>query len=180
MRKLIESSLVSLDGVVGAPERLAPHWDDENKRHALSELAEYDAFLLGRVTYELFSSRWSGIRGDPYYDAINRLPKYVASSTLRETTWNATLIQGDLAVAVSKLKQQPGKNLIKYGTSNLDRTLIQHRLIDEFRFSIFPVVLGSGRRLFDGIDIHQLSLRLTDTKIFANGIVRLTYVPTYG
>ena len=180
MRKLIESSLVSLDGVIGAPERLAPHWDDENKRFALSELAEFDAFLLGRVTYEMFASRWSGIRGDPYYDAINGLPKYVASRTLGEPTWNARLIQGEVAVEIAKLKQQPGKNLIKYGTSDLDRTLIQHKLIDEFRFSIFPIVVGNGRHLFEGIDTSQLNLRLTDTKIFANGIVRLTYVPTYG
>src|SRR5215472_3201374 len=94
MRKLIESTLVSLDGVVGSPEKWAmPFWDDENKRYALSRLAEVDAFLLGRATYEKFAASWSQIRGDDYFDRINSLPKFVASTTLRETTWNARLIK---------------------------------------------------------------------------------------
>jgi dihydrofolate reductase len=178
MRKLIESTFVSLDGVVGSPERWAlPYFDDENKNYALSRLSEVDTFLLGRVTYEKFAARWSQIKGDDYFDRINKLPKFVASKTLQETTWNATIIKGDVAEEVFKLKNQPGKNIMKYGTSQLDRALIQRKLIDEFHFSIFPIAVGSGQRLFEGIDTSQLKLRLTGTKSFANGIVILTYVP---
>lgn len=176
MRKLVESTFVSLDGVVESPERWAmPFFGSENKNAALSNLAEFDAFLLGRVTYEKFAATWSQISGDPYFDRINGMRKFVASTTLAHTTWNATLIDGDVAKGVAALKQQPGKNIIKYGTSQLDQTLIGHRLIDEFQFSIFPTVVGSGRRLFQGIDASSLALKLTATKTFENGVVVLTY-----
>lgn len=181
MRKLVEATLVSLDGVVGSPEEWAlPYWDEENKNYAHAALAEADTFLLGRVTYEKFVAAWSQVSGDPYLDTINRLPKFVASASLRETTWNATLIKGDPADEIAGLKSRPGKTIMKYGTGQLDRTLIGHGLIDEFRFSVFPLVVGSGLRLFEGIDTSGLSLTLTGTKTFANGIVQLTYIPRYG
>ncbi|WP_028927364.1 dihydrofolate reductase family protein [Pseudonocardia acaciae] len=179
MRKLIESTLVSLDGVVGAPwEWTGGYFDGEVKDYSLAQLDEYDAFLLGRVTYEKFASSWGAIQGDPYLDKINSMSKYVASTTLRETTWNATLLDGDLAEEVAKLKAQPGKALIKYGTSGLDRTLIEHNLIDRFQFLIFPVVVGgSGGRLFEGVEAGRLKLELVETKTFGNGVVALNYVP---
>ena len=180
MRKLVEATLVSLDGVVGSPEEWAlPYWDEANKNYAHAVLTEVDAFLLGRVTYEKFVAAWSQVSGDPYLDAINRLPKFVASASLRETTWNATLITGDAAAEIARLKSQPGKTIMKYGTGQLDRTLIGHGLIDEFHFSVFPLAVGSGLRLFEGIDTSGLSLKLTGTKAFGNGIVQLTYVPQY-
>jgi len=176
MRKLVESTFVSLDGVVEAPERWAmPFFAGENKEAALSHLKEFDAFLLGRVTYEKFVAAWSPIKDDPYFDRISAMPKYVASTTLAKTTWNATLIGGDVAQSVAALKQQHGKNILKYGTSQLDETLIRHRLIDEFQFSIFPTFVGNGRRLFEDIDPASLSLKLRDTRTFANGVVVLTY-----
>jgi dihydrofolate reductase len=176
MRKLVESTFVSLDGVVEAPERWAmPFFAAENKDAALSHLKEFDAFLLGRVTYEKFLAMWSPIKGDPYFDRISAMRKYVASTTLAETTWNATLIGGDVAQGVAALKQEPGKNIVKYGTSRLDETLIRRKLIDEFQFSIFPTVVGNGRRLFEGIDPSSLALKLTDSRTFANGVVELTY-----
>jgi dihydrofolate reductase len=178
MRKLIESTFVSLDGVVGSPERWAlPFWDGENRNHAHAELAEYDAFLFGRVTYEKFAAAWSPVKGDPYLDKINGMRKYVASTTLKETTWNATLLQGDIVEEIRKLKDQPGKDIIKYGTSRLDRTLVKHKLIDEFRFSIFPIAVGDGPRLFEGIDTSELKLELKGSMAFKNGIVRLVYTP---
>ena len=178
MRKLVEATLVSLDGVVGSPEEWAlPYWGQENKDSSQAQLAEVDAFLLGRVTYEKFVAAWSQVSGDPYIDTINRLPKFVASSSLQEMTWNATPITGDVAAEVARLKNQPGKTIMKYGTGQLDRTLISHGLIDEFHFSVFPMTVGSGPRLFDGIDTSGLKLRLTGTKTFANGIVQLSYVP---
>jgi dihydrofolate reductase len=176
MRKLVEASFVSLDGVVESPERWAmPLWRQTNKEAALSQLNEFDAFLFGRATYEKFAATWPSLRGDPYYDRVNELPKFVASKTLKNPGWNTTLIEGDVAEAVAKLKQMPGKGIIKYGTGALDQTLVQHHLIDEFRFSIFPVVAGSGRQLFEGIDTSALKLTLTSTQASPNGIVTLSY-----
>jgi dihydrofolate reductase len=180
MRKLVEATLVSLDGVVDSPEEWAlPFWGEENKNYAHAQLADVDAFLLGRVTYEKFVAAWSPIDGDPYLDTINRLPKFVASESLQETTWNSTLITGDVAAEIARLKDQPGKTIMKYGTGQLDRTLIQHGLIDEFHLSIFPLTVGSGLRLFEGIDATAMALKLTGTKTFSNGIVQLTYLPQY-
>jgi len=166
--------------VVDSPEEWAlPFWGEEDKNYAHAQLGDVDAFLLGRVTYEKFVAAWSPVDGDPYLDAINRLPKFVASASLQETTWNSTLITGDVAAEIARLKDQPGKTIMKYGTGQLDRTLIQHGLIDEFHLSIFPLTVGSGLRLFEGIDTTGMALKLTGTKAFANGIVQLTYLPQY-
>lgn len=181
MKRLVESTYVSLDGVVEAPERWAmPFFDAETKDAALTYLAGFEAFVLGRVTYEKFAASWSQIQGDPYFDLVNAMPKFVASRTLANLNWNATLVDGDVAEAVAVLKRRPGKNIIKYGTSNLDQTLIQHKLIDEFQFLIFPTLVGHGRRLFDGIDTSSLALKHTGTKTFQNGVVALTYRATHG
>ena len=178
MRKLIESSIVSLDGVVGSPwEWTGSYFDGEVKEYSRAQLSEYDAFLLGRVTYEKFASTWSQIQGDPYFDTINLMPKYVASTTLREMTWNATRIDGDVAEEVAKLKAQPGRDIVKYGTGQLDRTLIAHDLVDEFHLLLMPVVVGHGPHLFQGVDTSQRRLELTGTTTFGNGVVALTYVP---
>jgi len=181
MRKLIESSFLSLDGHVDA-EKLAPFWSPENRAYAKAELEQCDTFLFGRKTYELFAPRWSRAEADPYLDLINAMPKVVASTTLtdRDMIWNASLVQGPVGEAIARLKQLPGKHIIKYGTTDLDRTLIQHRLIDEIRFSIFPVVLGGGKRLFDGCDMRGVTLDLLESKTFANGIVRVRYAVSYG
>ena len=176
MRKLIESTLVSLDGVIEAPEQWAS-FDAEATAYSLEELGNYDAFVMGRVTYEKFYATWGQIAGDPYIDLINAMPKYVASRSLTETTWNATLLGPDPSTEIARLKDQPGKDLIKYGTSRLDDTLLRDHLIDEFRFWIMPVVVGSGQRLFEDVDTSGLDLRLTDEKRLENGSVIITYVP---
>jgi dihydrofolate reductase len=163
--------------VVESPERWAlQFWGAEHRAQATRQLASYDAFLLGRVTYEKFAASWSQITDDPYYDTINRMPKFVASKTLTTTTWNATLLPGDVVEAVRALKQQPGKDIIKYGSGGLDRTLIPNGLIDEFQINVFPVTVGEGQRLFDGVASDDLRLALTGTKALPNGIVQLTYV----
>ena len=176
MRKLIESTLVSLDGVIAAPERWAS-FDAEATALSVEELGHYDAFVMGRVTYEKFFANWGQVTGDPYIDLIGAMPKYVASRSLTETTWNATLLGPDPSAAIARLKDQPGKDLIKYGTSRLDDTLLRDHLIDEFRFWIRPVVAGAGQRLFEDVDASGLQLRLTDEKRLENGSVILTYVP---
>src|SRR5215831_2468853 len=164
MRKLVEATFVSLDGVTEAPERWAMPFFSGAKDHFLAELNRFDALLLGRATYEKFAATWSQIKGDPYFDKINSLPKFVASKTLKNTTWNATLLPGDAAEAVRRLKAQPGKDMVKYGTGSFDRTLIEHRLIDEFHLSIFPITVGTGRRLFQDIGPNIPKLKLIDTK----------------
>ncbi len=176
MRKLVESTFVTLDGVISAPEKWgAPYWNHEHDNYAHDLLFASDALLLGRGTYEGFARAWPSRTGDDYADRINSLPKYVASRTLKKATWNATVIGGDLADEVSQLKQQPGSNILKFGTGELDRTLLERNLVDEFHLWLFPVAVGSGTRIFDGTDTTHL--KLVDTTTFSTGIVVLTYAP---
>jgi dihydrofolate reductase len=127
------------------------------------------------VTYEEFAQAWPPRAGDEIADRINSLPKYVASRTLQETTWNATLIKGDVVEEVTKLKEEQGENILKYGTGEFSRTLLEHKLVDEYHFWIFPVLAGSGTRLFDGLDPTHLNL--VDTTRFNSGIVVMKYTP---
>lgn len=177
MRKLVEATFVSLNGVVGSQMEWAP-FDEENRRYAETKLDEVDAFLLGRVTYEQFAVSFPKVKGNRYIERINALPKYVASTTLKEVTWNATLLKGDVAAEITKLKQQPGKTIMKYGTSQLDRTLVQHGLIDEFHLWYFPVVVDHGKRLFEDVDTSLLKLKLADSFRFKNGAILNTYLAT--
>ena len=175
MRKLIESTLVSIDGVVESPERWAS-FDDEASELSMQQLDDYDAFVMGRVTYERFRDNW-GAGGNPYIDRIGAMPKYVASRSLDDVTWNATLLGPDIIKSIQELKAQPGKDLIKYGTSRLDATLLRARLVDELRVWIMPVVVGKGQRIFEGVDPSSLKLALTDVGKLRNGSVVLTYIP---
>jgi dihydrofolate reductase len=175
MRKLIESTLVSLDGVIEAPERWAI-FDDEATELSMQELDNYDAFVMGRVTYERFRDNW-GAGGNPYFDRIGAMPKYVASRSLDDVTWNATLLGPDIVTAIQDLKAQPGKDLIKYGTSRLDATLLGAGLVDELRVWIMPVVVGSGQRILEDVEPSSLRLNLTDVRRLRNGSVVLTYIP---
>ena len=176
MRKLVESTFVTLDGVIENPHHWSPpYWDDEHAAYASRLLFASDALLLGRATYEGFAQAWPARSGDEYTDRINAMPKHVASRTLSETTWNATILEGDVAEAVARLKDEDGGDLLKFGTGELDRTLLEHGLLDELHFWIFPVLAGSGRRLSDGIDVTHLEL--IDSTRFASGIVVNTYAP---
>ena len=175
MRKLIESTLVSLDGVIESPERWAI-FDDEATELSMQELDKYAAFVMGRVTYERFRDNW-GAGGNPYVDRIGAMPKYVASRTLSEVTWNATLLGPDIVGAIQRLKAQPGKDLIKYGTSRVDDTLLRAGLVDELRVWVMPVVVGNGQRIFEDVEASSLKLTLTDVRKLRNGSVVLTYIP---
>ena len=177
MRKLVESTFVTLDGRISNPQDWsAPYWDEEHSAYASKLLFAADALLLGRVTYEGFVQAWPSRSGDPYTERINAMPKYVASHTLTEVTWNSTILDGDVASAVAELKAQPGENILKFGTGELDRALIANRLVDEFHFWVFPVLAGTGQPLIDGIDVTHLEL--VETTPFASGIVVHTYAPT--
>jgi dihydrofolate reductase len=176
MGKLIESTFMSLDGSISDPQKWSPpYWDDEHHDYAHGLLFGADALLLGRETYEAFAQVWPTRPSDSYTDRINGLPKYVASRTLTETTWNATVIKGDVAKGVAALKERTANNLLKFGTGELDRTLLEHKLVDEYHFWIFPVLAGSGERLFAGIDVTHL--RLVDQTVFQSGIVIGVYAP---
>ena len=183
MRKLIVSEFVTLDGVMEAPggEEGHPHtgWvfdfmGPEQERFKLEEVLAADALLLGRVTYEGFAAAWP-VRSGEFADKMNSMPKFVASTTLRGLDWsNSELIQGDVADAVTRLKQREGGPLLVAGSRTLVHTLMRHGLIDEYRLMIFPVVLGSGKRLFPETP-DKTMLELADTRTFSSGVVVHTY-----
>ncbi|GAA1577021.1 dihydrofolate reductase family protein [Kribbella sancticallisti] len=171
MRKLIESTFMTLNGAIANPQNWSgPYWDDDHTTYNASLMENTDALLLGRVTYEGFAEAWSQRSGDPFTDKINSMPKYVASRTLKDTTWNAKVLEGDAAEAVKALKQEEGGDLLKYGTGSFSKTLLDHKLVDEYHFWIFPVLAG-GERLFSDIDVDITHLELLGTTTFKSGIV---------
>ena len=134
----MESTLVTLDGVISSAAVGPPYWDDQHGQYAHDLLFASDALLLGRKTYEGFAQAWPSRTGDDYADRINSMPKYVASTTLHDTTWNATLLGKDIADEVAKLKQEPGQNILEFGTGELDRALLGQNLGDQLHFWVFP------------------------------------------
>ncbi len=180
MRKIIEQAVVTLDGQVSTPQDWLPsRWAGEFEQLSKDLLLSVDALLYGRVSYENHAEVWPTLEeafGD-YAVGMNTIPKYVASRTLAEVKWNATLLGGDVVDAVRKLKEQPGGDILKVGTGgSFSRTLLEHRLVDEYLFWLFPVIAGSGERLYDGID--SMDFDLIDVQRLNNGILGLTYVPT--
>jgi dihydrofolate reductase len=186
LRKVIVSMFVSLDGVMedpGGAEKFEhggwtiPYWDDEIGKFKLDELFASDALLLGRVTYQGFAAVWPSQNDEAgFADRMNGLPKYVVSTTLQDLEWNnSRLIKGNVAEEVSRLKEQPGQDILIAGSGILVNTLLQDGLIDEYRLLVYPVVLGSGKRLFKEGSIT--GLRLVETKTFGSGVVLLTYRP---
>lgn len=187
--KLVVTSFVTVDGIVEAPGfdehrsgrnawALRVQNDEDqvfNKQQAMSA----DALLLGRRTWQIWAAFWPTAGGaDPELaDRMNGIPKYVVSNTLKRADWNnSTIISGDVAAAVAKLKAQPGGDLMVYGSPDLVDELLRHDLVDEYRLQIYPVILGSGKRLFrDRIDTHHL--RLASSRTFSSGVVLLTYEP---
>jgi dihydrofolate reductase len=176
MRKVIESTLVSIDGVIGDPSAWASeYFGTAAEQAALEQLLDSDAMLMGRRTYEMFAAMSLTATGD-YADRMNSIRKYVFSSTLEKADWNnTTIISGDPATAVSELKQDDGQPLVMYGHGPLGQTLLEHRLLDELHFMIHPVFVGGGTLLFREID--KTPLRLAGTKTLDTGVVVLTYQP---
>jgi dihydrofolate reductase len=151
-----------------------PYWSDELGDDQSELLFASDALLLGRTTYEEFVPSWPLRSGDPFTDRINSMPKFVASTTLAEPLeWNATLLKGDVADEVPKLKEA-GQSLLVYGSGELVKTLMQYNLIDVYRVMLYPLALASGKRFFrEGGDPTVLTL--TDAKSTSTGVVVLTY-----
>lgn len=177
MRKIVAGLFVSLDGVVEAPEAwTGPYFTPEIGQEIGSVMAQGDTMLLGRKTYQAFAASFAGQSGG-MADAMNNTPKLVASKTLDSVDWaNSTLIEGDVGEAVTRLKSEEGKNINVSGSATLIRSLLHDRLLDELRLQVFPVVVGSGARLFDGYDA-QLGLVLKETQTFSSGVVTLIYHP---
>jgi dihydrofolate reductase len=189
MGKIVVTEFVSLDGVMEAPgggeDFEHAGWTFEIDRGAegdkfkLDETLESDALLLGRRTYEGFAAAWPRMQNE-FADKINNMPKYVISSTLEDPEWtNSTVLSGDVAEEVSKLKQRPGGDIVVHGSAQLVQTLVEHDLVDQFRLMVFPVVLGKGKRLF-GETSDKKSLRLTDSKMVGDGVAILIYEPVRG
>jgi dihydrofolate reductase len=186
MRTVIVSEFVTLDGVMEAPggEEGHPHsgwvfdfFGPEQERYKLDEVLAAEALLLGRVTYEGFAAAWPARSGE-FANKMNAMPKWVASTTLRDLEWNnSALIQGDVAEGVVELKRGDGGPILVAGSRTLVHTLMGHGLVDEYRLMTFPVVLGSGRRLFPETP-DKTVLKLADTQAFPSGVVVLTYHPS--
>ena len=180
MRKVVAVELVSVDGVIEAPEEWAfSYSNDEMEEANASGMAASDALLLGRVTYEALAAFWPHQPGGtPMVDYINSVPKFVVSETLEEPLeWNnSTLIEGNVAEEITQLKRQPGKDITILGSGVLVRSLLRDGLLDELKLIVHPIVLGGGKRLFeDGGD--QKALELVDSKTFGTGVLYLTYRP---
>jgi dihydrofolate reductase len=187
MRKVVAAEYLSLDGVAEDPGPAgefkyrgwtSPYWNDELSEYQSELLFASDALLLGRVTYDEFVASWPLRSGDPFTDKMNSMAKFVASTTLPEPLeWNSTLLEGDVAEEVAKLKQEPGQDILIYGSGQLVSTLMQHNLIDVYRIMLYPLALGSGKRFFrDGVG--KTTLTLSDTKTTSTGVVVLTYEAT--
>ena len=180
MRKLIVSSLVSLDGIHDDPQSwIGDYFDQQAAEESLAVLLDSDAMLMGRNTYEYFAPVWSSPAG-PYLERINEMPKYVFSSTLTAADWNnTTIISGDPVAAVQELKGQGAKQLVIYGYGQLAQTMLEHGLIDQLNFVINPVMVGSGTTLFR--PGRRMKLRLVSTHERRNGVVILSYaMPAHG
>ena len=177
MKRLIAWNMVTLDGFFSAPDGNLDWFvfDDELDKYIRETQPQADTLVFGRVTYQMMASYWPTAEGDTA-TFMNGAPKYVFSRTLDKVDWtNSILVKGDAVAEVAKLKQQPGQSLLMYGCGPLAHTLMQHGLIDEFRFWLHPVVAGSGTHLFG--DGNKATLNLVDTKTFSSGVIVLTYQP---
>ena len=187
MGKIVITEFVSLDGVMEAPGGGESYehqgWTFEINRGAegdkfkLDEAFASEALLLGRTTYEGFAAAWPSMEGE-FADKFNGMPKYVVSSTLSEPTWNnTTVLNGDFVAEVTKLKDNLDGEIVVHGSAQLAQGLLANDLADELRLMVFPVVLGSGKRLF-GAASDKKSLRLTSSQTVGDGIAILVYEPT--
>jgi dihydrofolate reductase len=179
MRNVVAGLFISLDGVAESPDQWQfDLFDNDMMADMESQLAAQDAILLGRVTYQEWAPYWPTSTDEPFASHINNTPKYIVSTTLDTVEWGKwdkiTLIKGNLAQEISKLKQQPGKNIGVAGSPTLVQSLLQADLLDELRLAVHPVVVGHGKRLFkEGSDLKRLNL--LDAKTTSTGVVLLAY-----
>jgi dihydrofolate reductase len=192
--QLTITTFLSVDGVMqgpGGPDEdrsggfdrggwLVPHFDEATGQFMNEVIEKADAFLLGRRTYEIFAASWPKVTDpeDPVASRLNTLPKYVVSTTLGSADWqNSTIINGDIAAEVARLKETPGRELQVHGSGMLARTLLESDLVDELRLLVFPVIVGAGRRLFPDAGVAT-GLRLVDSRTTGSGTAIHVYRPT--
>jgi dihydrofolate reductase len=186
MGRIVVTEFISLDGVIedpgGSEDFKYGGWSfefargDEGDKFKLDEALDAEALLLGRVTYQGFAAAWPSRSGE-FADKFNNMPKYVVSSTLGEPEWNnTTVLQGDVAQAVSKLRQDHEGDIVVHGSAQLVQALLEHDVVDELRLMVFPVVLGSGKRLF-GDTSDKKTLELADSKTVGDGVAILIHRP---
>jgi len=177
MRKLIVTEFMSLDGVIESPMWTLPYWNDEIAAFKAEETSNNQPILLGRVTYDGFAQAWperTDVESGGVY--FNGTRKYVVSTTLHTADWNnSVIIRDNVVEQIRTLKQEEGADIVVHGSANLVQTLMQHDLVDQYRFLIYPVVLGKGQRLF--IDDNALKLRLVESRAFSSGVVAVIYEP---
>jgi len=189
MRELIVAEFITLDGVIQAPGGAdedtdggfahggwtLPYWHDDIGAHFFQAMTRADALLLGRKTWQIHGEAFEPMAGDPFADALNNIRKYVVSTTLKSASaWrNSTLISENVVEAVRQLKQQPGKNILLDGSSVLAQALGQNDLIDEYSLHVYPIVLGSGKRLYP--QGKRLDLALVETTPLPTGVVFMRY-----
>jgi dihydrofolate reductase len=175
---VVASTYVTLDGFIDEPGRWSfPFWSEEAAQFKARELVASDALLLGRITYQGFAAAWPTMEGTgDFGEKMNSMPKYVASRTLATVTWNATIIRGEVADEVRRLKAEDGDDLLIGGSGQLIDYLTAQDLIDEYRLMVHPIVLGNGeKRLFAGAP--RRTLRLVETVAFPSGVALNTYHP---
>lgn len=175
MRKLIVTEFVSLDGVIENPAWTFRYWNDEIANFKGEETSASDALLLGRVTYQGFAAAWpdSKDEGAAYFNGVR---KYVVSTSLDKVEWNnSILIKDNIIEEITKLKQQEGQDITVHGSARLVQTLLEHDLVDRYRLLVYPVVIGTGQRLFN--EGTAATLKLVDSKSFSSGVVALIYEP---
>ena len=180
MSKIIVEAEISIDGCMGGED--ATFWQhvfsfhsEDVTKYLDDILFEPDALLMGQKTYEFFAEVWPK-RDGKQAEKINSMPKYVASRSLKgPLQWNASLIKGDVAEEIKKLKQKPGKSLLQYGSGEFTHTMLKHGLVDEFRILMFPFSFGEGSRIFEHMGVN--TMKLLDTKTFSSGAVALRYQP---
>ena len=180
MRKIVAGLFVTLDGVVESPEKWqSPYFNEDMGAEIATQMGAADTLLLGRRTYQEFAAFWpqQGDAGPARF--MNNTPKLVVSTTLDSVAWNSsTLITGDVAGELARLKAQPGHNILVAGSPSLVGWLLRHNLLDEFGLMVCPVLVGSGARLFDNDgDARQVPLTLEASRTLGTGVVNLTYRP---
>jgi len=181
--KLVVTEYLSLDSIMEDPIWIGPYIDDSFLKFKFEELMAADILLMGRKTYEYFVPVWAS--EEPVEDApgqegfaerVEQMPKHVVSKTLETTTWNNSHVMGENFIeAIRILKQKPGRNILVAGSATLLQTLMQLDLVDEYRFLIFPVIVGQGKRLFDAQT--TTALELTSFEKFSSGVIAVTYRP---
>ena len=178
MSKLVAVEYLSLDGVFDEPGWSGPYFNDEVGAFQTNNLFGSDAMLLGRKTYEGFARAWPTMPDDEqgFGKRMNALPKFVVTKSTAAPEWNATFLSGDIDAQISALKANPGGDLLLNGSGELLTYLSSRGLVDEYRFMVFPILLGKGRRLFPE-NVGELPLRLTKSQITSSGVAILTYEP---